>query len=408
MTGPAPSPRGLDQAGEDVGVADQLDGGRGVGLGTPRLTERLLDLGVRVVRRPEVRDGRGHHDDVGVLGGHLHGRLQLQRGRHRDDDEVAAFVAAGWQPIALPVDGPTGQLHQAHYAMSGETAVVELAAAVGLVALPEGRLDPLGASTFGLGEVIADTLDHGANQVVVGLGGSASTDGGAGMLQALGARVLDATGEDVGRGGAALLAAATLDLSDLHPAVAGTDFVLACDVDNPLLGPHGATAVYGPQKGADEQQLATLEAALANWAEVVRAATGTDASLMPGAGAAGGTGFGAMSVLAAGSQPGIDIVLELIDFSVLVAGADLVITGEGSIDEQTLHGKAPVGVRDAAAAVGVPVVVVAGRSLLAEERLRAEGFVECYTLAEREPDRARSMANAAELLRGVGRDIANR
>ena len=115
-----------------------------------------------------------------------------------------------------------------------------------------------------------------------------------------------------------------------------------------------------------------------------------------------------MSVLAAGSQPGIDIVLELIDFSVLVAGADLVITGEGSIDEQTLHGKAPVGVRDAAAAVGVPVVVVAGRSLLAEERLRAEGFVECYTLAEREPDRARSMANAAELLRGVGRDIANR
>ena len=137
--------------------------------------------------------------------------------------------------------------------------MVELAAAVGLVALPEGRLDPLGASTFGLGEVIADALDHGANQVVVGLGGSASTDGGAGMLQALGARVLDATGEDVGRGGAALLAAATLDLSDLHPAVAGTDFVLACDVDNPLLGPHGATAVYGPQKGADEQQLATLK-----------------------------------------------------------------------------------------------------------------------------------------------------
>ncbi|HEY5857535.1 MAG TPA: glycerate kinase [Aldersonia sp.] len=324
------------------------------------------------------------------------------------DGTVAAFVAAGWQPIALPVDGPTGELHQAHYAMAGETAVVELAAAVGLVALPDGRLDPLGASTFGLGEVIADALDHGANQVVIGLGGSASTDGGAGMLQALGARVLNGASEDVGRGGAALLDAATLDLSDLHPAVPGTDFVLACDVDNPLLGPHGATAVYGPQKGADEAQLAMLESALAHWAEVVRVATGTDASLTPGAGAAGGTGFGAMSVLAAGSQPGIDIVLELIDFSALVAGADLVVTGEGSIDEQTLHGKAPVGVRDAAAAVGAPVVVVAGRSLLSDERVRAEGFVECYTLAEREPDLARSMADAAELLRGVGRDIARR
>ena len=371
-------------------------------------------LHVRIVIAPDKFKGSLSAQEVadaladGLSAGHPDWEIVRVPIADGGDGTVAAFVAAGWQPIALPVDGPTGQLHQAHYAMSGETAVVELAAAVGLVALPEGRLDPLGASTFGLGEVIADALDHGANQVVVGLGGSASTDGGAGMLQALGARVLDAAGEDVGRGGAALLDAATLDLSDLHPAVAGTDFVLACDVDNPLLGPHGATAVYGPQKGADEQQLATLEAALANWAEVVRAATGTDASLMPGAGAAGGTGFGAMSVLAAGSQPGIDIVLELIDFSALVAGADLVITGEGSIDEQTLHGKAPVGVRDAAAAVGVPVVVVAGRSLLAEERLRAEGFVECYTLAEREPDRARSMANAAELLRGVGRDIASR
>ncbi|MCX5043010.1 glycerate kinase [Aldersonia sp. NBC_00410] len=322
------------------------------------------------------------------------------------DGTVDAFVAAGWSAVEVEVDGPTGVPHPARYARRGDTAVVELAAAVGLVALPDGRPDALGASTFGLGQLLAHALDNGVTEIVLGLGGSASTDGGAGMLTALGARVLDRSGAPLGRGGAALLDAAALDLGGLHPGTRSARFVLACDVDNPLLGPHGATFVYGPQKGADPDQLRILESAMMRWGGIVTAATGSDVSLTRGVGAAGGTGFGAVAVLGAQSRAGIDIVLDLIGFDDVVAGADLVITGEGSIDEQTLHGKAPVGVLAAARRANLPVLVVAGRSLLDESYFLAAGFDKLYTLTAREPDARRSMANAAELLRAVGRDIA--
>ena len=174
------------------------------------------------------------------------------------DGTVAAAVAAGWMPVAVKTTGPTGRPIATLYAVRGSTAVVELASAVGLVTLPGGELDPLGASTFGLGTVIRHALDQGAREIIVGLGGSASTDGGAGMLQALGVRILDAEGNDVAPGGAALRHAARLDLSGLHPAARGAHFQLACDVDNPLLGPTGATAVYAPQKGADAEELVGL------------------------------------------------------------------------------------------------------------------------------------------------------
>ncbi|WP_068274702.1 glycerate kinase [Aldersonia kunmingensis] len=322
------------------------------------------------------------------------------------DGTVDAFVAAGWSPVQVEVAGPTGVAHPARYATSGRTAVLELAAAVGLVALPNGHADPLGASTFGLGQLIAHALDMGATELVIGLGGSASTDGGAGMLAALGARILDRTGVAVGRGGGPLLGAASLDLTELHPGVQSAHVVLACDVDNPLLGPRGATFVYGPQKGASPDELRTLESAMMHWGGIVTAATGSDVSQVPGVGAAGGTGFGAVAALGASSRPGIDMVLELIGFDDIVAGADLVVTGEGSIDEQTMHGKAPVGVLAAARRAGVPVLVVAGRSLLAESEVRAAGFAGLRTLAELEPDSARSMANADELLRAVGAELA--
>lgn len=322
------------------------------------------------------------------------------------DGTVDAFVAAGWSPVDVEVAGPTGAPHIARYAVRDKTAVVELAAAVGLVALPDGQLDPLGASTFGLGELVAHVLDAGVSELVIGLGGSASTDGGAGMLTALGARVLDRTGTAVGRGGAALLGAVSLDIAALHPGVRTAHVTLACDVDNPLLGPRGATFVYGPQKGANADQLRTLESAMMRWGGIVTAATGLDVSQVPGVGAAGGTGFGAVAVLGASSRPGIDMVLDLIGFDGVVADADLVITGEGSIDDQTMHGKAPVGVLAAARRAGVPVAVVAGRSLLSESQVRAAGFAGLYTLAEREPDMTRSMARAAELLRSIGADIA--
>ncbi|WP_067852785.1 glycerate kinase [Nocardia shimofusensis] len=313
---------------------------------------------------------------------------------------VDAFVAAGWERVGLTAPGPTGQLSETSYAVRGDTAVVELAAVAGLTKLPGGAKDPLGASTFGLGIVIGHALDAGAREIVLGLGGSASTDGGAGMLQALGARLLDAYGDDVPLGGAALARAARLDTEAVRERVGSATFTLACDVDNPLLGPRGAVEVYGPQKGADPEQRAILEAALENWATIA----GPAFADLPGAGAAGGTGFAALAVLGARVRSGIDIILDLLDFATQASGADLVVTGEGALDEQSLHGKAPIGV--CAAAGDVPVVAAVGRTLLSPERLREAGFTACYALTDLEPDPARCIADAARLLEELGARIA--
>ncbi|MBH0778676.1 glycerate kinase [Nocardia bovistercoris] len=318
------------------------------------------------------------------------------------DGTVDAFVAAGWERVAVDAPGPTGVVDKALYAMRGDTAVVELAAVVGSAKLPAGVFDPLGSSTYGLGVVIADALDRGARHIVLGLGGSASTDGGAGMLVALGARVLDAVGRELPRGGAALVEAAELHTAGLHSGLASARITLACDVDNPLLGPHGAVAVYAEQKGADRDQRAILEAALANWASVA----GSSYVDSPGAGAAGGTGFGAMTVLGAQPRSGIDIVLDLLEFGSTLDGATLVVTGEGSLDEQSLHGKAPIGVCAAARTAGVPVVAAVGRALLAPDRIHAAGFTACHTLTDLEPDPARCIAGAAELVVFLGDSIA--
>ncbi|GAB2648815.1 glycerate kinase [Nocardia goodfellowii] len=318
------------------------------------------------------------------------------------DGTVDAFVAAGWERVELTAPGPTGVPEATAYAMRDDIAVVELAAVVGLVRLPADAPDPLGASTYGLGVVIAHALARGAAEIIIGLGGSASTDGGAGLLQALGARVLDADGRELPLGGAALAQAVAFDRSGLDSRVAATRFTLACDVDNPLLGPTGAAAVYGPQKGATADDLAILEAALENWSGLV----GPDYADQPGAGAAGGAGFGALAVLGARMRSGIEVILDLLDFHALVGKATLVITGEGSLDAQSLHGKAPIGVCAVARAAEVPVVAAAGRTTLAPAEIRAAGFTACYALADLEPDPARSMSNAAALLQQVGRRIA--
>ncbi|MQY27207.1 glycerate kinase [Nocardia aurantia] len=318
------------------------------------------------------------------------------------DGTVDAFVAAGWEPVPLTVFGPTGEPVSTSYAVHDGTAVIELATATGLERLPGGRLDPLRAGTHGLGLAIRHALDHGIRSVVLGLGGSASTDGGAGMLQALGLRILDADGREIPSGGAALVEAVRVDRSGLHPALAETSVTLASDVDHPLLGTRGAAAVFGPQKGADPGQIAVLETGLRRWAELI----GPEFADRPGGGAAGGTGFGAMAVLGAVARSGIELILDLIDFHTLVRDAALVVTGEGSLDEQSLHGKAPIGVCTAARTAGVPVVAVAGRCLLDAERLREAGFTACYPLSALEPDPARSMARAAELLSELGFRIA--
>jgi glycerate 2-kinase len=294
----------------------------------------------------------------------------------------------------------------ASYARRGEVAVVELAGCCGLTRLPGGRLEPLTASSFGAGQMLAAALEAGARRVIFGVGGSASTDGGAGLLQALGARVLDPRGQPLPRGGAALRDVAALDLAGLHAALRGGSVILATDVVNPLTGPDGAAEVYGPQKGATPAQIGELATGLRRWAAVVAERTGTDWSQAPGAGAAGGVGFAALAVLGAERQLGIEVILDLLDFDAALDATDLVIIGEGSLDTQTLSGKAPVGVARAAARRGIPVVAAAGRSTLTEAQLAAAGITAVYTLSDLEPDPIRSSAEAEMLLERVGRTLA--
>ncbi|MEJ2866303.1 allantoicase [Actinomycetospora sp. OC33-EN08] len=320
---------------------------------------------------------------------------------------VDAVLAAGWEPVRVPTTGPLGDPLEVTYARRGSSAVTELATTAGLGVLPGGALAPLDAGTTGLGTVLAHALEAGATHLVVGLGGSASTDGGAGLLVGLGARVLDADGRPVAPGGRGLEHAASLDLSGLHPLVSRARVTLACDVDNPLLGPHGAAAIYGPQKGADPADVEFLDAALARWAEVLRQVTGRDVAGVPGAGAAGGTAAAALAVLDAEQASGVRTVLELIGFDAVVAGADLVVTGEGRLDGQSLHGKAPTGVAEAARAAGAAVVAVAGDSDLDPEELRGAGFSGVHTLVALAPDRATAIADPAPLLRRIGRTLAS-
>ena len=322
------------------------------------------------------------------------------------DGTVEAALTAGYTEVWAPATGPTGEPSTARYARRGQTAVIELAAVVGLDLLPEGRLEPLRASTHGLGLVLRHALDAGVHEVVLGLGGSASTDGGAGLAQALGARVLDSTGNELPVGGAALAEVATLDLRELRSRLEGVRVLVASDVTHPLLGPDGAAAVFGPQKGASPAEVEQLDAALARWAAVVAEATGTDFAGASGAGAAGGAGFGALALLGGEMRSGIELVLDLIGFDQQLAGASLVVTGEGSLDAQSLAGKAPVGVLERARAAGVPVVVVAGRSLLSPAESHAAGFGAVYPLSDLEPDVARSMAEAGPLLTRSGARIA--
>ena len=314
---------------------------------------------------------------------------------------VDAAVAAGFGRVAVTVRGPTGAPVRAAFALRDGTAVIELAQASGLHLLPAGRPAPLTASSRGTGELVAAALDAGAGTIVLGIGGSAGTDGGAGLVAALGARLLDRRGHDLPDGGGALSEIDRLELGDLDPRLGDVTVVVASDVTNPLLGPRGAAAVYGPQKGAARPDVVALEAALTRWAEVVAAATGEDLAGSPGAGAAGGVGFAALAILGGTLRPGIDLVLDLLRFDERLALAQLVVTGEGSLDAQTLHGKGPAGVAGAAARAGRPVVAVAGRLQVADEELAGAGFGGAYALSDLEPDLVRCMTDAGSLLARV-------
>lgn len=320
---------------------------------------------------------------------------------------VAAALAAGFRAVPAPVHGPTGAPVTATLAVredpgSGRTVVVELADACGRGRLPGGVPAPLAATSRGLGEAIRAALDLRPARLVVGVGGSASTDGGSGMLAALGARVLDTHGAELAGGGGALPGLGAVDLGLLDRRLREVELVLAADVDSPLLGPRGAAAVFGPQKGASPTDVAVLEAGLATWARAVA----PDAVDRPGAGAAGGVGFALLGVLGAQRRPGAALVADLVGLDRAVVGADLVVTGEGSLDTQTLAGKAVGEVARRAGAAGVPVVAVCGRCLLGPEELAALGVAAAYPLSALEPDPRRSVADAAELVRRTAARIA--
>jgi glycerate kinase len=340
---------------------------------------------------------------------------------------VAAALSVGWRGVPVAVGGPTGEPVTATLAVLRRdgwvTVLVELADACGLGRLPGGVPAPMTASSRGLGEALLAALDLGADEVVVGVGGSASTDGGAGMLAALGARLHAADGRELTDGGGALADLARLDLCGLDPRLAATRLVLAADVASPLLGPTGAAAVFAPQKGASRRQVAALEAALTTWEQAVAAASPVPSSpdravsgRHPGAGAAGGVGFTLLAVLGAERRSGVDVVLDLVGLDAALAGragsdglrerADLVITGEGALDEQTLAGKAVAGVARRAGADGIPVVAVCGRVDLDGDGLAALGLRAAYPLTDLEPDRDRSSAAAADLVRRTARRIA--
>jgi glycerate kinase len=318
---------------------------------------------------------------------------------------LAAVVAAGFERVAVPAAGPTGERVEAAIAVSGERAFVEMAEASGLRRLPGGRPAPLDATTYGTGELVRAALDLGVTELVLGIGGSATTDGGTGMASALGARFLDAAGEPLPPGGAALLRLEHIDISGLDPRLAKVRVTVAADVDNPLVGPAGAAAVYGPQKGATPEDVLLLDSALRRYARVLAADLGADLAEVSGAGAAGGLGAGAIAFLGAELRSGIVLVLELIGFNDALEGTDLVITGEGKIDAQSLRGKAPVGVARAAAEQGVPVVALGGIVEVADQELRAAGFEEARGLSELEPDHERSMAEAAPLLERLSEQV---
>ncbi|QLH27304.1 glycerate kinase [Streptomyces sp. Rer75] len=325
------------------------------------------------------------------------------------DGTVDAAVAAGFERREARVTGPLGTPVTAAYALRDGTAVVEMAEASGLRHLPDGVFAPLTATTYGSGELLRAALDAGARTIVFGVGGSATTDGGAGMLSALGARFLRGDGTPVAPGGGPLGELATADLSGLDPRLAATEVVLASDVDNPLTGPKGAAAVYGPQKGASEADVAALDAALATYVRVLERAVGSRAAeyaAAPGAGAAGGIGFGALLGLGAAFRPGIDVMLDVLGFAAALEGADLVITGEGSLDEQTLHGKAPAGVAAAARARGIDVVAVCGRLALSPAALGGAGIRRAYALTDLEQDPARCIAQAGPLLEQTAARLA--
>ena len=317
------------------------------------------------------------------------------------DGTLHALVdGTGGKVFTSMVSGPLGPQLEALWGVMGDgsTAVVEMALASGLALVPQRRRNPRLTTTAGTGEIIREALDAGYTRIIVGLGGSATNDGGAGMAVALGARLMDSEGRSLPPGGSSLARLDRIDVSNLHPGLQGATIIAATDVTNPLCGPEGASAIFGPQKGANAEMVRELDAALANYAQVVTRDVGRDVSGVPGAGAAGGLGAGLMAFAGATLQSGIDMVCEILGFDALLQGADLVITGEGRADRSTVFNKAPVGVARHANTHGVPTVLLAGSLGPGYEELYEHNVASVVCIADRPMNFEASLSRSAELL----------
>lgn len=309
----------------------------------------------------------------------------------------ALVDATGGSMRAVPVHDPLGRPVEGHFGLlaDGTTAVVETAEASGLALLEAKERNPLIASSYGTGELMLAAVRSGAKRIIVGLGGSATNDAGAGLLQALGVRLLDKNGNDLAHGGAALANLTTIDISTMDPALKNVAITAACDVTNPLTGPTGASAVFGPQKGASKDDVATLDAALAHFAQVIDSQLGVAVNDVPGAGAAGGIGAALKGFLNAEFCPGIAIVIEQSGLDAAAQWADVVFTGEGSIDFQTKFGKTPAGVAETAKRHGKPVIAVAGHIGTGIDELHEVGIDAVFGIAPGAASLSELLADAA-------------
>lgn len=314
----------------------------------------------------------------------------------------AIVTARVTDPLGLPTDAEYGILGD------GRTAVIEMAAASGIQYVDETTRNPLITTTYGTGELIRDALDHGVEAIIVGLGGSATNDGGAGMAQALGVRLLDAAGRDLPFGGSALADLADVDCSGVDPRLGTVDIRLACDVTNPLTGPRGASAVFGPQKGATPTMVERLDRALAHYAAVIRERLGREVDTVPGAGAAGGLGAGFLAFTDATMSSGVDIVVDATGLKDKAAGADWCITGEGGIDSQTRYGKTPMGVARAVreASPGCHVVALAGNIGRGVEQLYELGFDAIFGIMPGVATMREAVDNAAANVERTAENVA--
>jgi glycerate 2-kinase len=311
--------------------------------------------------------------------------------------------------LSKTVTGPLGEPVEAFFGITGDekTAVIEMAAASGLHLVPAEKRNPLFTTTRGTGELIKAALDYGVEHIIIGIGGSATNDGGAGMAKSLGIKLLDSEGVDIGEGGGELGKLSAIDLSQIDPRLSSVKIEVACDVDNPLTGQRGASAIFGPQKGATPEMVLQLDQNLHHYANIIRRDLGMDIEHISGAGAAGGLGAGLMAFVSAELKRGVDIVIEATKLKDHVKGADFVITGEGKIDGQTIFGKTPIGVAKTAKKQNVPVIAIAGNIASDSTIVHEHGIDAVFSIVPGVLSLAEAIENASEFVESLSANIAS-